>query len=173
MYSFKTLLSLLALATAAAAVPSLPAARDADPSDWKYAVGWDGTILPSEAIGTPANATHLQKRTVGGVYICVDINWGGRCGYAVQPLNTCIVLGSDWNKQISSFGPDPCTRCFASSYSNCGANISPTTGDSWTFNYPGDPSGGAGAQSPYTPWNDKISSFSCSQTCAPAGPANP
>lgn len=54
-----------------------------------------------------------QKRNVGGVFICTDINWGGRCGYAVQPVNECIVLGSDWDKQISSFGPDQCTECTA------------------------------------------------------------
>ena len=106
----------------------------ADKSDWKYAVGWDGVTLPATDIGTTLhkNATDLevrsqaafpyapadmvQKRNIGGVYICTDINWGGRCGYAVQPLGECIVLGSDWNKQISSFGPDDCTYCAAYEY---------------------------------------------------------
>ena len=36
----------------------------------------------------------------------------GTCGYAVQPLNTCIMLGDDWKNKISSFGPDPCQVCF-------------------------------------------------------------
>ena len=54
----------------------------------------------------------LQKRTPGGVELCTDINWGGTCGYAVQPLNTCIILGDDWKNKISSFGPDPCQVCF-------------------------------------------------------------
>ena len=55
------------------------------------------------------NGTALEKRTVGGIFICSDINWGGTCGYAVQPINTCITLGSDWNNIISSIGPDPGT----------------------------------------------------------------
>ncbi|KAL5498848.1 hypothetical protein ACEPAH_2203 [Sanghuangporus vaninii] len=53
----------------------------------------------------------IEKRTPGGVYICTDINWGGTCGYAVQPLDECIRLGPDWDGKISSFGPDPCTAC--------------------------------------------------------------
>lgn len=111
-----------------------------DKTDWKYTVGWDGTILDSAAIGEQVgpsvnttslkvcsyhhpsylqhNNSHLsqiQKRAVGGVYICEDINWGGKCGYAVQPLDTCIKLGGDWNRKISSFGPDPCTYCIGES----------------------------------------------------------
>lgn len=47
------------------------------------------------------------------MYICTDINWGGHCGYAVQPLGVCVVLGSEWAYQISSLGPDKCTECWA------------------------------------------------------------
>lgn len=54
-----------------------------------------------------------QKRNIGGVFICPDVNWGGQCGYAVQALDKCIVLGSDWADKISSFGPDQCTTCTA------------------------------------------------------------
>ncbi|KAI0692878.1 hypothetical protein BC835DRAFT_1355549 [Cytidiella melzeri] len=132
-------------------------------SDWKYSVGWDGVTLPSSDIGTPlSNDTHLQKRAVGGVYICTDINWGGTCGYAVQPVGECIVLGSQWNKKISSFGPDQCTVCYASSFNNCGSGETETSQNFWTFNYPGDATGGLanGANA----WNDKISSFFCEQT---------
>ena len=53
-----------------------------------------------------------QKRKVGGVYVCSGTNWSGKCGYAVQPLDTCVVLGSDWKDEIASFGPDSCTMCF-------------------------------------------------------------
>lgn len=56
---------------------------------------------------------------MGGVFICTDLNWGGKCGYAVQPLDTCINLGSDWKAKISSFGPDLCTRCLAYGYIFC------------------------------------------------------
>ena len=45
--------------------------------------------------------------------MCTDTNWGGRCGYTVQQLNKCIALGSDWNKQVMSLGPDECTECKA------------------------------------------------------------
>jgi hypothetical protein len=38
----------------------------------------------------------LDKRAKGGVYICTDVNWGGTCGYQVQPLNTCIHLDFPW-----------------------------------------------------------------------------
>lgn len=135
MVSF-TKFSLLLSTFAVVAVSAAPSLTERD--DWKYSVGWDGVTLSSDAIGTPIaspNATALdvsvcttlvmyqsiylqlaQKRTVGGVYICEDIGWGGRCGYAVQAINTCISLGSDWNKQISSFGPDPCTGCQGSTY---------------------------------------------------------
>ncbi|OHE96103.1 hypothetical protein CORC01_08640 [Colletotrichum orchidophilum] len=51
----------------------------------------------------------LSKRTVGGIYICTDFNWGGTCGYKVQPLGVCIVLTSPWLNSISSIGPDPGT----------------------------------------------------------------
>lgn len=138
---FSTLLSFTYISVLAALVVATPAASDSA-TDWKYSVGWDGTVLDASAVGDavgPANftaseaASHLevrfpppvlhyadatplsQKRTVGGVYICDDVHWGGKCGYAVQPLYTCIKLGSDWNKKISSFGPDPCTFCYGAS----------------------------------------------------------
>ncbi|KAJ7213493.1 hypothetical protein GGX14DRAFT_445308, partial [Mycena pura] len=53
-----------------------------------------------------------QPRTPGGVFVCTDINWGGTCGYAVQPLQTCIVLAAPWLNAISSFGPDPGATCW-------------------------------------------------------------
>ncbi|KAI5120973.1 hypothetical protein M0805_006645 [Coniferiporia weirii] len=105
---------------------------------------------------TPAPATEtLEKRTVGGVYICTDLNWEGTCGYAVQPLEECIVLGSEWSDQISSFGPDECTTCFGYEESSCSEA-------SWEFNYPGDGSGGLSTNNP---WNDNIRAFMCEKSC--------
>jgi hypothetical protein len=50
-----------------------------------------------EGTGQPHNTTAgLQKRAAGGVYICTDVDWQGTCGYAVQPLNTCIHLDFPW-----------------------------------------------------------------------------
>ncbi|KAL5521459.1 hypothetical protein ACEPAF_2207 [Sanghuangporus sanghuang] len=112
---------------------------------------------PTVVHSTSANATStsVEKRTPGGVFICTELNWGGTCGYAVQPLNECIPLGSDWDKQISSFGPDPCTICFAYRESNCDEA-------EWEFTNPGDATGGLGTSDP---WNDQISAFLCEQTC--------
>lgn len=58
-----------------------------------------------------------QKRAAGGVYICDGTNWSGHCGYGVQPLDVCVVLGNDWKNNIASFGPDgdSCTVCFGAS----------------------------------------------------------
>ena len=67
----------------------------------------------------PADAERYLRQmsvaNVGGVYICDGTDWTGKCGYAVQPLDTCIVLGSDWKKKIASFGPDQCTICHGAS----------------------------------------------------------
>lgn len=133
-------------ATAHSASVAIVERANIDKSDWKYSVGWDGVTLPSDVFGDilPVNDTtsssHLevrpalavvfpacseqaasfpQRRTAGGVYICTDIYWGGHCGYAVQPLGVCIVLGSEWADKISSFGPDKCTTCLAWRYVLC------------------------------------------------------
>lgn len=127
-----------ALAVFLATVVLSHAAAISSCDDWKYGVGWNGVVLDPTAIGTPTfNTTtrslevlicswfyrlriiHIvlptQKRTVGGVYICTDVQWHGKCGYAVQPLNECIYLTSPWYKTISSFGPDPGTECLGES----------------------------------------------------------
>lgn len=166
---FSTLLSFTYVSVLAALAVATPAAGDSA-ADWKYSVGWDGTVLDASTVGDavgPANftvsdaASHLEKRTVGGVYICDDVHWGGKCGYAVQPLYTCIKLGSDWNKKISSFGPDPCTFCYAWDIDNCNKDGESDTAKTWFFSYPGKDDGGIGVPYPEGSWNDQISSFSC------------
>ncbi|KAF8642864.1 hypothetical protein AX16_009370 [Volvariella volvacea WC 439] len=137
------LLASLLSATVVAAAPT---------EDWKYSVGWDGTVLPPTAIGTPIdNSTDLEKRVPGGVFICENINWGPPCGYAVQPLGVCIVLGDDWKNKISSFGPDPGAICFGYSQNSCSQA-------QWSFTYPGDATGGLGTSEP---WNDQLTNFMC------------
>lgn len=103
--------------------------------DWKRDVGWDGTTVDISAIGdilyyssaadvqvcTPtlnqmlAHFLILQKRHTGGVYVCTGANWSGRCAYAINPLNACVILRSDhdltWADSLWSFGPDACTQC--------------------------------------------------------------
>lgn len=59
--------SIIALALVSAASAAVVQRVDDSKSDWKYAVGWDGTTLPADAIGTPeiTNSTstaHLEVR---------------------------------------------------------------------------------------------------------------
>ncbi|KAJ6627624.1 hypothetical protein B0H10DRAFT_1993417 [Mycena sp. CBHHK59/15] len=89
----------------------------------------------------------------GGIFICTDVAWQGLCGYAVQPLNECIVFASPWLDAVSSFGPDPGATCFAFSSNNCDP-----TNPQWSFSFPGDSSGGLKTTNP---WNDKITNFAC------------
>ncbi|KAF3941978.1 hypothetical protein ABW19_dt0209261 [Dactylella cylindrospora] len=93
----------------------------------------------------------LTKRTVGGIYICTDINWGGTCGYKVQPLNTCIHLDSPWAYSISSFGPDHGTACVIGK--NCEASSTDKNIIRWSGSHDLRNQG----------MNDRIGSFKCFQ----------
>ncbi|KAF7338804.1 hypothetical protein MSAN_02203000 [Mycena sanguinolenta] len=149
--------------------PTVSAA--AAPTNWKTAVGWNGTVLPS--LGTsvgpftaPGTSTAKASPAVaaavapvsdlgspGGVFICQNTDWQGLCGYAVEPMNECILLASPWLNTISSFGPDPGATCFAFASGNC------DNGEAkWSFTYPGDDSGGLATTDPF---NDQITSFAC------------
>ncbi|KAJ6561958.1 RlpA-like double-psi beta-barrel-protein domain-containing protein-containing protein [Mycena capillaripes] len=94
------------------------------------------------------STSKIQKRTPGNVFVCEEVNWGGRCSYIQSGLDNCIQLGDDWIWQISSFGPDEGATCFAYDQSDCSDG-----GSSWTFQSPGDASGGD--------WADSISSYKC------------
>lgn len=74
---------------------------------------------PTVEIAERSPVAELEKRTVGGIYLCTDINFSGTCGYKVQPLNTCIVLTSPYDLSISSFGPDKGTKCHLYSTHDC------------------------------------------------------
>ncbi|KAJ7742172.1 hypothetical protein DFH07DRAFT_1063818 [Mycena maculata] len=161
--------SLVAIVSAliALSVPLATGAAAVTPTNWKFAVGWNGTTLPASTFGKsigaftpPASAsasaafqnlasTTADLGTPGGVFICTDLDWQGQCGYAVQPLNECIVLVSPWLDAISSFGPDPGATCFAFSSGNCD-----TDDAEWSFMFPGDDTGGLATTDP---WNDKAS----------------
>ncbi|GJE96653.1 hypothetical protein PsYK624_128540 [Phanerochaete sordida] len=122
--------------------------------------------LHASASPLVANATvEAEKRTVGGAFLCTDINWSGTCGHFTPALGACVNLDSFWNKQVSSFGPDECTRCDAYGPTDCTFFIpggSPSTIPVWHFTYPGDDSGGLSTNNP---WNDRIQSFVCFSTC--------
>ncbi|KAH8809266.1 hypothetical protein F5884DRAFT_794994 [Xylogone sp. PMI_703] len=49
-------------------------------------------VDPAELAALRNSTGSLEKRTVGGVYFCSDAGFEGNCGYAVQPLNTCIPI---------------------------------------------------------------------------------
>ena len=68
----------------------------------------------------------MQKRNLGGVFACTDINWAGKCMYTVYPLHQCVAIGSGWAGQISSFGPDQCTECIAYGYDSCPLIVYPS-----------------------------------------------
>ncbi|KAJ7218813.1 hypothetical protein C8J57DRAFT_1537328 [Mycena rebaudengoi] len=150
MHFSTSFISLLATCLLACVRASPVASVTSDLSDPKYTHGSDGIIV---SVGTPSNGSEIEKRTPGGVFICDELNWGGRCGYAVQPLDVCIQLGSDWTFQISSFRPDDGATCYAYSKNSCS-----DAGSVWSFHYPGDATGGWGTDNP---WDDRIASFKC------------
>ncbi|KAI0747213.1 hypothetical protein C8Q80DRAFT_1180084 [Daedaleopsis nitida] len=107
------------------------------------------------ALGLKVNFVENVAANVGGVYICTGTNWSGTCGYAVQPVNACIVLGSDCKNKIASFGPDQCTMCLAYTTTNCSFG----DGFFWMFQYPGSATGGLNVAN--NAWNKRIGSFKC------------
>ena len=69
----------------------------------------------------------LQKRTVGGIFLCTGENWSGTCGYKVQPVcytgqcktrsdvaAHCVTLTAPYLRNIGSFGPDAGATVFLS-----------------------------------------------------------
>ncbi|OQN96037.1 hypothetical protein B0A48_18028 [Cryoendolithus antarcticus] len=66
-------------------------------------------LLIASALASPLNV--LEKRNVGGVRLCDQINWQGDCWYGILPINTCISLNSFAGKTLS-FRPDDATECF-------------------------------------------------------------
>ncbi|KAJ7474464.1 hypothetical protein B0H11DRAFT_1950754 [Mycena galericulata] len=156
----------------ALSVPVATTAAAVTPTNWKFSVGWNGTVLPATSFGTsigaftpPAGTGSVSQKLAsseaaqsdigrpGGVFICLNTEWQGECGYAVMPLNECIVLTTPWDEAISSFGPDPGAACFAFNSGNCDTNEA-----QWSFTYPGDDTGGLATTNP---WNDKITNFAC------------
>ncbi|TFK83649.1 hypothetical protein K466DRAFT_254148 [Polyporus arcularius HHB13444] len=104
---------------------------------------------------TPASGGWLT----GGVGFCTDVGWSGGCLYTIYDLDRCISLDSPWNKTLSSFGTVPCTVCIGAD-ANCTASQAIMQFDGYDS---ARDDGGSG--SPYV-FNDRISSFKCSGTCA-------
>ncbi|KAJ6572242.1 hypothetical protein B0H19DRAFT_1133049 [Mycena capillaripes] len=152
-------------------VPLSTTAATISLKDWKTELGWNQTVLPSlgtslGAFTPPAGMVPAQKLAApavaapvsalgkpGGVFICQDLSWKGLCGYAVEPMNECILLASPWLDTITSFGPDPGATCFGFATGDCN-----TDDAQWSFLFPGDSTGGLATTNPF---NDKITSFAC------------
>ncbi|KAH8805250.1 hypothetical protein F5884DRAFT_754822 [Xylogone sp. PMI_703] len=113
------------------------------------------TALGSIAFANPVPAAEanpsdsVEKRTVGGVFFCSDAGFQGDCGYAVQPLNTCIPITAPWDTDLSSIGPDEGTGVIIWPVPGC-----PPNDGGWTFTYPG--SDNLQRDSPY---NDNVKSM--------------
>ncbi|KAH8800372.1 hypothetical protein F5884DRAFT_757980 [Xylogone sp. PMI_703] len=128
-----------------------------------------GSVLDTLLTSSTDIKSNLEKRTVGGIYICTDANWKGDCGYKVQPLAECIQLTSPWQWQLSSFGPDKGTICVVYNTGNCGIN-DPTPYNTATIVWPGI------ADLTSIGWNDAIGSFQCwganspTEECVPSVP---
>jgi len=135
--------------------------------DWKYSLGWDGTITESEPwqvipfVGErPGSATAVasasnpkRRSTPGGVYVCTDNGFSGVCQYFITPLGTCFQVAICKQNQISSFAPDPGASCYGWATTNC-------SGNTWwgAFTYPGDGSGGYNSGNI---WDNQINSWAC------------
>lgn len=65
---------------------------------------------------TTTSASPLQKRNVGGIRLCDQVNWAGNCWYGIVPLNECIALNSLYVVHSHNFLPnseerDALNRC--------------------------------------------------------------
>jgi hypothetical protein len=72
----------------------------------------DPVPTPITAIATPADSNHttntLEKRgNIGAFYICKGKYFRGECSYYMTPfMDVCYNFRPNWQKAISSFGPD-------------------------------------------------------------------
>ncbi|KAF8599342.1 hypothetical protein BDV93DRAFT_511741 [Ceratobasidium sp. AG-I] len=166
MFAFKLTLFALFTLQFALALPTALVSRE----DWKIALGWNGKVTTpvqldasnatkdTIAVGLPSTS-HLpnlicfenQKRDVNGVFFCTDADFKGRCVY-VRGFSSgqCVGVGSDFNDNVSSFGPDQGMTCTIYSDAGCGGRatggvIFPGINNLADFNN-----------------NDSMSSFSCS-----------
>ncbi|KAL9607033.1 MAG: hypothetical protein Q9167_008013 [Letrouitia subvulpina] len=73
--------------------------------------------VPDAAAAAEAEAP--EKRSVGGVYFCNDINWGAPCYHRTQELAVCKDLSSTYAGKVSSIGPDQGTKCSVYSLAGC------------------------------------------------------
>ncbi|RDX51600.1 hypothetical protein OH76DRAFT_1401486 [Lentinus brumalis] len=96
-----------------------------------------------------------EGHRLGRVHVCTGADWSGRCKYLVHPLDSCNSLDREFKRNLGSFGPDPCTLCFAYETAHCSFG----DGFFWMFQAPGNATGGIGV--PNNAWNTRIASYKC------------
>ncbi|KAH9930417.1 uncharacterized protein BXZ73DRAFT_77868 [Epithele typhae] len=58
---------------------------------------------PESSCGSTSTDGHLlAKRDTSGVFVCIDIDWGGDCTTIHTPLNQCMQFDEQFSKQVSS-----------------------------------------------------------------------
>ncbi|KAJ7859285.1 hypothetical protein B0H13DRAFT_2075256 [Mycena leptocephala] len=129
-------------------------------NDWKIALGWNQTVLPSlgTSVGTFTPPASAVKQNLASAELVSTLGVRG-CAYlsvfltsylnTVEPMNECILLTAPWLNAISSFGPDPGSTCFGDSGDCNNGNAQ------WSFTFPGDDTGGWRRLTPST------TSFAC------------
>lgn len=78
-------------------------------------------LLATSTLSSPVpepepTAEAPEKRSLGGVYFCNDINWGAPCYHRTQEIAVCKDLSSTYAGKVSSIGPDKGTKCSVYSY---------------------------------------------------------
>ncbi|KAJ7814692.1 hypothetical protein B0H14DRAFT_2603966 [Mycena olivaceomarginata] len=107
-----------------------------------------GATAATVAIGAaPVSPTPDAALVDGHVYICTDANFGGDCTDYGFTNNVCSNLPSEFQDDISSFGPDAGWVCAFYTDTNCSGGIYAGANPGFT-DIPG--------------WlNDAFSSYSC------------
>ncbi|RPA71674.1 hypothetical protein BJ508DRAFT_367647 [Ascobolus immersus RN42] len=124
------------------------------------------TVLTIASAATIQNIAEIQKRQTNGAWakLCIDADFNGRCFYTVQKGSSgssgCQNLASGDNDKISSIKVATGAQCIFYKDASCsGGYIYETSkGDQLNLKYWGDGT-----------FNDKISSYSCSNEGAPLG----
>ncbi|KAI4165608.1 MAG: hypothetical protein LQ342_000550 [Letrouitia transgressa] len=81
-------------------------------------------LLATSTLSSPVpepepTAEAPEKRSLGGVYFCNDINWGAPCYHRTQEIAVCKDLSSTYAGKVSSIGPDKGTKCSVYSRTGC------------------------------------------------------
>ncbi|KAF8915644.1 hypothetical protein CPB85DRAFT_1432676 [Mucidula mucida] len=103
------------------------------------------TVLLAAALASAAPAHEIEKRQPNA-FFCTDANFSGSC--FLSTTSGCVNVGSGFNDNVSSFGPDPGVFCNLFTNRDC-------TGSHITLVNPGS------SHLEQVNFNDVMSSFQC------------